>query len=307
MQSAYLSKLLELAEKDSNVLHLVADSGTGIDEMLFRRNFPNQMLNFGIAEENMVAAAAGLASAGKIPFIYASGAFLAYRAMEFIRDDICFQNQNVKIIGVGSGLSLCTLGPSHHTTEDISVLRAIPNLTLLSAATPLQAAACAEYAYAHCGPVYIRIGMNNEREFYNDGYELPESGYDVIAEGSRVAILTTGSILDDAEKAVHILNENGIAPALVNVVRIKPFNEECILKLADSVDFFVTVEEHNIYGGLGSIAAEVIAGSGLGKKLVKIGLDDIFASGYRNTHEEIKEENGLDALSIANNIQGAIV
>ena len=167
MQRAYLSKLMEIAEKNSNVLHLVADSGTGYDEM-FQRNFPLQMFNFGIAEEHMVAAAAGMATAGKIPFVYTAGAFLAYRSLEFIRDDICFQNLNVKVVGMGSGLAWCSLGPSHHTTEDIAVLRAIPNLKILSAATPLQTAACVEEAYQHQGPVYIRIGMNNEKEYYND-------------------------------------------------------------------------------------------------------------------------------------------
>ena len=141
MNSAYIGKLMELAEKDPDIIHLLADSGTGYDEM-FKRNFPNQMYNFGIGEENMVAAAAGMASVGKKPFVFTAGAFLAYRSMEFIRDDVCFQNLNVKIIGMGSGLSWSSLGPTHHTTEDISVLRAIPNLMILSPATPRQVAAC---------------------------------------------------------------------------------------------------------------------------------------------------------------------
>ena len=131
MQSAYIGKLMELAQQDRNVIHILADSGTGYDEM-FRRNFPGQIYNFGISEENMVAAAAGMAAAGKTPFVYTAGAFLAYRSLEFIRDDICFQNLNVKIVGMGSGLAWSSLGPTHHTTEDVAVLRAIPNLTILS-------------------------------------------------------------------------------------------------------------------------------------------------------------------------------
>ena len=148
MQSAYIGKLMELAEKDSSILHILADSGTGYDEM-FRRNFPGQIYNFGISEENMVAAAAGMATVGKIPFVFTAGAFLAYRALEFIRDDICFQNLNVKIVGMGSGLSWSSLGPTHHTTEDIAVLRAIPNLMILSPATPKQTAECVAAAYEH--------------------------------------------------------------------------------------------------------------------------------------------------------------
>jgi transketolase len=114
----------------------------------------------------MVAAAAGMATVGKIPFVYTAGAFLVYRALEFIRDDICFQNLNVKIVGMGSGLAWSSLGPTHHTTEDIAILRAIPNLMILSPATPKQVAEAVELAYKHKGPVYIRIGMNKETEFF---------------------------------------------------------------------------------------------------------------------------------------------
>ena len=173
MNSAYIGKLMELAEKDNDVIHLLADSGTGYDEM-FRRNFPDQIYNFGIGEENMVAAAAGMASAGKKPFVFTAGAFLAYRCMEFIRDDVCFQNLNVKIVGMGSGLAWSSLGPTHHTTEDISILRVIPNLMILSPATPKQVAECVQTAYEHLWPVYIKFCMNHENEFFvsNDKHSI---------------------------------------------------------------------------------------------------------------------------------------
>lgn len=308
MQRAYISKLMELVEADERVLHLVADSGTGFDEM-FRRNFPGRMLNFGIAEEHMTAVAAGLATAGKIPFVYTAGAFLAYRSLEFIRDDICFQNLNVKIVGMGSGLAWSSLGPSHHTTEDIAVLRALPNLRVLSPATPLQVAACVEEAHSCTGPVYIRIGMNNEKEFFEEGYRLPDSGQDVLrgdkggASGKRVVIFCTGSILEDVMGAADILEEAGIAATVVNVARIKPFDEGNLLRNAENADMLVTVEEHNIYGGLGGIAAEVLAGHGVGKKLFRIGLNDVFAEGYGRTQEIVREANHLDALSIARAVE----
>lgn len=198
MQSAYIGKLMELAENDPRVLHILADSGTGYDEM-FRRNFPKQIYNFGISEENMVAAAAGMASVGKIPFVFTAGAFLAYRSLEFIRDDVCFQDLNVKIIGMGSGLSWSSLGPTHHTTEDVAVLRAIPNLMILSPATPRQAAECLQIAYEHTGPVYLRIGMNHEKEFFEEGYRMSADTNDLIREGSDAVIFTTGSILEEVD------------------------------------------------------------------------------------------------------------
>lgn len=300
MQRAYISKLMELAEKDKNVLHLVADSGTGFDEM-FRRNFPGQMYNFGIAEEHMVGAAAGMATAGKIPFVFTAGAFLAYRSFEFIRDDLCFQDLNVKVIGMGSGLTWSTLGPTHHTTEDISVLRALPNLMILSPGTPKQVAACVEAAYAHKGPVYIKIGMNNEREFYNEEYVLPIGKNEILQQGEDIALVTTGCLLEEVWEAVEKLKEKGISASLVNVHSIKPFDKEGLYDIAKKVRKIYTIEEHNINGGLGSIVAEIIAEEGMNIGLKRIGLKDIFAVGY-GTYKEVLKQNALDAAGICETI-----
>lgn len=302
MQRAYISKLLELAENDTNVLHLVADSGTGFDEM-FNHSFPGRMINFGIAEEHMVAAAAGLATAGKIPFVYTAGAFLAYRSLEFIRNDICFQNLNVKITGMGSGLAWCSLGPTHHTTEDIAVLRAMPNLMILSPATPVQVSQSVELAFRHIGPVYIRIGMNNEKEFFAGESCLPESGQNVLRDGGDVVILSTGSILEDVLLAADELERDNISSNVINVVRIKPFDETVLIEKAKDALCVVTVEEHNIYGGLGGLVAETLASNGIGTRLLRIGLTDVFAQGYGSTQEIVRAQNGLDAAGIAEKIR----
>ena len=227
MNSAYIGKLMELAEKDSDVIHLLADSGTGYDEM-FRRIFPNQIYNFGIGEENMVAAAAGMASVGKKPFVFTAGAFLAYRSMEFIRDDICFQNLNVKIVGMGSGLAWSSLGPTHHTTEDISVLRAIPNLMILSPSTPRQVAACVQTAYEHEGPVYIKIGMNHETEYFDENYVHDINHNDLMRKGSDIVVFVTGSILDEVMKACELLEQDGLSAKVVNVTTLKPYNKQAL-------------------------------------------------------------------------------
>lgn len=304
MQRAYISKLLEIAQRDEKVLHLLADSGTGYDE-LFQHNFEGRMLNLGIAEENMVGVAAGLAVAGKVPFVYTAGAFLAYRAFEFIRDDVCFQNLNVKIVGMGSGLAWCSLGPSHHTTEDVSVLRAIPNLCILSPATPMQAAKCTELSYEIRGPVYIRLGMNNEPEYYDEDYRLPENGQDILRQGEQIAIFVTGSILEEVMEAAELLMDMGISATVVNVAVIKPFSETILCRLCDSIRMIFTVEEHNILGGLGGIVAEVLSGRENSPRLCRIGLKNEFAIGYANTQKKIRKINGLDAVSIAEKIKEA--
>lgn len=304
MQSAYIGKLMELADKDSNVLHVLADSGTGYDEM-FRRNFPEQIYNFGISEENMVAAAAGMATIGKVPFVFTAGAFLAYRSLEFIRDDICFQNLNVKIVGMGSGLAWSSLGPTHHTTEDVAVLRAIPNLMILSPATPIQTAKCVEAAYEHQGPVYIRIGMNHEKEFYEENYHMSVGKNDVLRDGGDITVFVTGSILEEADMAAQMLKEDGVCVNLVNVHTIKPVDKENIFHMARRSKMLFSIEEHNQYGGLGSIIAETLTENGIGIKLHRIGLKDTFAIGY-GTHKNVREANELDSVSIYRCIKEAV-
>lgn len=296
MQKAYITALYELACKDSRVVSVIADSGTEYDEFVFRE-LPQQCINFGIAEENMVAAAAGLANCGKIPFVYTAGAFLCYRAMEFLRDDICFQNQNVKIVGMGSGLAWSTLGPSHHTTEDISVLRAIPGLVILSPGSPIEVAEAVEAAYKIQGPVYIRIGMSGEKEIFNRKREFPFGKNIKVREGKDASIFVTGSIIEECLEAADLLEKQGIYVAVRNVSTIKPFDEKSVLEEAVETECIITVEEHNILGGLGSIIAEVIAENQLNTRFQRVGLSDCFARGY-GTQKDVRKMNKLDAESL---------
>lgn len=253
----------------------------------------------------MVAAAAGMATVGKIPFVYTAGAFLAYRSLEFIRDDICFQNLNVKIVGMGSGLSWSTLGSTHHTTEDLAVLRAMPNLLLLSPSTPKQVSECTWLAYEHEGPVYLRIGMNGEKEFFADEYQMEIGRNDVIFDGKDGVIYTTGSILEEVAQARCRLADSGKEYKVVNVVTIKPFDVDSLKRDALSYKTIFVVEEHNIHGGLGSIIAEVIAFGGLGARVVPVGLKDRFAQGY-GTHARVRRINGLDAEAICEVIRSTV-
>lgn len=298
MQKAYINALYELMLKDKNVFSLLSDSGTEYDEMMFRE-FPNQCFNFGIAEENKVGAASGMAALGKIPFVYTTGAFLAYRSYEFIRDDVCFQNRNVKIIGMGSGTAWSTLGSTHHTTEDISALRALPNLTLLSPASPLEVQKCVRAAYEIKGPVYIRTGMSKEEEIYEDDYDFKLGKNITLIDGSDITIFSTGSIISEARKAAKKLIGNGVSVRLVNVHTIKPLDKQSILSAAKDTKLIFSVEEHNIIGGLGGAISEVLAESCANVPIVRIGINDRFVSGY-GTQDEIRKMNGLDSDGIYN-------
>lgn len=305
MQNAYITKLLELAEKDERICHLLADSGTNYD-VHFHRNFPDRMFNFGIAEQNAIGAAAGMALAGKIPFVFLQGAFIVYRAMEFVRNDICGQNANVKLIGQGSGLSCPGLGYTHHTTEDIAILRTLPNLRIYSPATPIQVGKCMERISSEDGPCYMRIGMNDEKEYFDEEYFMPDCGQDIMRDGEDAALFVTGSILEEAMDAAESLAANGIHIQVVNIVRLKPFADTILLNAAKKAKKIFTLEEHQTSGGLRGIICEELCKNGIGIPVVGMGLEDQFAKGYAPTQKQLRIENRIDCRSIAGRIAEAL-
>ena len=301
MRNTYLKEVYNLAAKDRNVLSLVADNGMIVYDD-FRRDFPEQYFNFGISEGHMITAAAGMASCGKIPFAYTIGAFLAYRSFEFIRLDVCLQKMNVKIVGIGAGMSYGYLGPTHHTTEDIAVLRTLPNLTLLSPASAKETKALVNYAYELNGPVYIRLGNNLKEELYTEDVQVIPGKGTVLKEGNDIVIFSTGDITYHVMTAAKRLEEEGIHATVISMHTIKPFDSQLVVDMAQRSTKLFTVEEHSIIGGLGSAVAEVLTDNGCSSGLKRIGLNDVFAHGYGN-QEQVRKANGLDADGIYNSIK----
>ena len=300
MQKAYVTALYEIIKNDKNVISCLSDSGTDYDELI-AREFPNQVVNFGISENNQVVAAAGMAATGKIPFVYTTSAFIAYRSYEFLRDDICLQNRNVKLIGMGTGISWSTLGATHHTTEDIGLLRSLPNLTIITPATPVELQKAVEVAYNHKGPIYIRMGMSGEKELFDENYHFELNKNVVIQGGNDVTVFTTGSILSEVIEAAKMLNNNCVSARIINVHTLKPMDIDSIVSECKSQQTIVTVEEHNIIGGLGSAIADVVVENGLKVRMKKIGLNDAFATGF-GVKSDVLKENRLDANSIYDKI-----
>ncbi len=304
MRTAYLNTLYELAKTDKRVYALISDNGAIVYDK-YRRDLSSQYLNLGISEENMLGVAAGMANCGKIPFAYTIGAFLAYRALEFIRNDICLQNTNVKIIGTGAGMVYSMLGPTHHSTEDLGCIRSLPNLVILSPASPLEVTKATKAAYLYSGPVYIRLGTNKEQEIYKEDYDF-EIGKGVqLCEGEDITIIGTGNILVDVIKAKELLEEEGISVRVVNIHTIKPLDVGLIEKAIKETKAIITIEDHDIIGGLGSAVSEVIAESGIGIKFRRLGLNNIFAKGY-GTYTQMKENNGLGIETICNTVKELI-
>jgi len=300
MRTAYLETLYDLAEKDKNVFAIISDNGAIVYDK-YREKFPQQYINAGISESNMIGLAAGMANRGKIPFAYTIGAFLVYRAYEFILNDVCLQNQNVKLVGIGAGCSYSLLGPSHHTIFDLSMLRPLPNLTIFSPASPLEVKHVVKAAYKIDGPVYIRLGTNREKEIYKHEYEFIAGKGVEVKKGKDVTIISTGGIVSDAIGAAESLKKDGISAGVINIHTIKPFDKAIIIKAAKNTGKIVVVEEHSIYGGLGSMVAEVIAEERLDVKFIRIGLKD-FVQDY-GTHEEVKLNNGLGVSHIITKIK----
>lgn len=299
MRTAYLDTLYELAQKDKRVYALISDNGAIVYDR-YRRDLPDQYLNLGISEANMIGMAAGMASCGKIPFAYTIGAFLAYRAFEFIRNDVCLQNQNVKIVGTGAGQVYSALGPTHHSTEDLGGLRALPNLTILCPASPIEVKKATIAAYEHDGPVYLRLGTNKEPEIYEEDYAFRIGKAVTIKEGNDLALIGTGSILNDLLEIAEELEPKRIRIRVVNMHTIKPLDGDVIRQAIDETGKIITVEDHNVTGGLGSAVAEVIAQYGKPVQFKAIGLIG-FSNGY-GTYEQVKEQNGLGKNKIRETI-----
>lgn len=290
MRTAYLDTLYDLAIKDKRVFALISDNGAIVYDQ-FRNDLPSQYLNLGISEANMIGVAAGMASCGKIPFAYTIGAFLAYRAFEFIRNDICLQKQNVKIVGTGAGEVYSILGSTHHSTEDLGGLRALPNLTILCPASPIEVKKATIAAYQHDGAVYLRLGTNKEPEIYSEEYSYEIGSGVTMREGNDITLIGMGSILKDVLEVASRLQKEGIQVRVINMHTIKPIDKQIILKAIEETRKIITVEDHSIINGLGSAVAEVIAESGQGITFKRFGLRD-FSHGY-GTYKQVKELNGI--------------
>lgn len=291
MRNAYIKALGDMAQSDERILSLVADNGAIVfDE--FREKFEERFINFGISEANMVSAAAGLANKGRVPFAYTIAGFITMRAYEQVRNDVCIQNQNVKLVGVGAGMKYSVLGPTHHALEDIAIMRVLPNMKIIVPASPLEAYQATLFAASIDSPVYIRLESTKEPEIFNIDYKFRLGKASIVCEGTDIAFIAMGSIINDVLEASKRLAIKGIKAKVVNMSSLKPLDEEMIIKLAEDIGKIITVEEHNVINGLGSAVGDVILESGTGVKFKKIGVRDHFAKGY-GSHEFMKVKNDL--------------
>jgi transketolase len=291
MRNAFIEELTSVSG-DPRVFTLLADNGIIVfDE--YKRLYPKQLLNVGIAESNMIGVAAGMSTCGFIPFVYTIIPFLVLRTFEYIRNDLCEQNLNVKLVGIGAGLAYSTLGPTHHATEDIAAMRCLPNITIISPADPLETKKAVRAAYALKGPVYLRIGTGKNPNVNSQDYNFTIGKGSVLKDGCDITIISTGSILCEVMQAAEVLAKEKISTRVINMHTLKPLDEEIILKAAQETKAILTVEEHTIFGGLGSSVAEVIAEKN--KKFLpfkRLGLKGIFCQEFGSI-QELRRLHGI--------------
>ena len=270
MRNAFIEELTLLAAENEKVFLIIGDLGFGVIEN-FEQRFPNQFLNAGVAEQNMMGMAAGLASAGYKVYVYSIGNFPVFRCLEQIRNDICYEELDVSIVSIGAGLSYGTLGYSHHAIDDIGVMRALPGMTIYSPADPIETRRCLRESVSLKTPKYFRLGKSGEPEIFNQKpTEFPN--WTRLTFGNDLLILSTGSVTNEAIKADALLQTMGIEVSVVAIPILKPlaFNED----LLGQFDNVLVLEEHSQSGGLGTIIAEQLAMNGIRTNLVKLGLPD---------------------------------
>lgn len=260
-------------KRDKNIFFLTADLGFNALESL-QRAFPKRFLNVGIAEQHMMGLASGLALEGKTVVAYSIASFATMRPFEQIRDDICYNNLNVKIIGTGGGYNYATHGITHHTVEDIAIMNALPHMQVLCPGYSWEATEATKALFTHTGPMYLRIGKSPGVAYQKEHFAFELGRGYVVAEGNDIVLLSTGNILDVAIATAQLLNDvHSISTTVISMPSIKPFDEQLLLKHARKASGIFTLEEHSTTGGLGDIVARTLMKNGVeGKRLKMFGL-----------------------------------
>lgn len=294
--AAYAKALLEVAGQDERIFCLTADlmHPFMIEEFLLR--YPDRFFNLGVAEQNTMGIAAGLATCGKIPFVHTYTPFMVMRSCEQMRTDVCYPRLNVKMAGMCSGINMGVGGATHHSVEDIAILRAIPNMTLLSPADAAEIEKAVHAAARHEGPTFIRFGRFPAPVVYEEDVPFELGKAITLREGKDISLLATGLMVSRALTAADLLAKDGISARVVNIHTIKPIDREAIVKAARETGAIVTAEEHNIMAGFGAAVAEVIVEENP-VPVRRVGIEDTFC-GLGPT-EDMYQKWGLTANNIA--------
>lgn len=303
-REAYGKALVELGEKNKNIVVLDADLSKSTKTADFGKAYPERFFNMGIAEGDMMTTAAGLSTCGKIPFASTFAVFATGRAFEQIRNSICYPELNVKIAATHAGLTVGEDGASHQSIEDISIMRTLPNMTVICPCDDVEARAAVIAAAEYDGPVYIRLGRSSVPTLNDEATYKYEIGKAVtLREGRDVTIFATGIMVNEAMKAADILKNEGIDAEVINIHTIKPIDVEVVISSAKKTGAVVTCEEHNVIGGLGSAVCEVLS-ENCPVIVKRVGVMDTF--GESGKPAELLKEYGLTAGNVASAVREVV-
>jgi len=272
IRDALFDEVYDIASKDKNVVFITADADA-FSLRKYKKDLPEQFINIGVAEQNMVAVASGLALSGKKVFIYAIIPFIVMRCYEHIKANICSMNLPVTIIGAGAGLSFGNDGPTHHAVQDISLMRTLPEMTILNPCDSQSAVASIKFAYQQNSPVYIRLDKGILPSFYNEKDNFSD-GLKVIKKCSDINIISTGFMSQKAVEVAEELGKRGLSVGVVDLYKIKPVNETSLLKIIDRSKKIITLEENSIVGGIGTIVSEILTDNKKQTELLRLALKD---------------------------------
>lgn len=301
MRDTFVKTLVELAKTDKGIELVTGDLGFGVLKP-FWEQCPDQFTNAGIAEQNMTSMAAGMALEGKTVFTYSIGNFPTLRCLEQIRNDCAYHDANVKVVCIGGGFVYGSLGMSHQATEDLAIMRSLPNIVVMAPADLVEAQECTKALARTKGTAYLRLGRGGEKRIHEsiENFEIGKALK--IHDGKRVAIFSTGAIFDEVSDAYDELRANGFQPAVYTFPTVKPIDKDVIEQVSREFELLVTVEEHNVVGGFGGAVAEVMAEMDhKTAKLLRVGLDDEY-SVYVGDQKYLRQRHGMDAKTIVNRI-----
>jgi transketolase len=296
--------LLSACKQQSKFIAISCDSASGAGLALIKEQLPSQFIESGIAEQNAIGVCAGLASMGFIPIITAITPFITMRCYEQIRDEVGYANQNVKILGSSSGLAFSTLGSTHQALEDMAIIRTIPNMIILNPGDGFEVKRCLEEALNHVGPVYIRLPRHRVEDLLDASQRQFAIGQaEVIAEGSDITCLVTGVLSHQTKVACEMLRKKGLSVGMVNYPCVKPLPIEALLQAVSNTKLLVSIEEHCVNGGFGTMVSEVLSQVGCRTPLMRIGVNE-GAVGVGPYHELLHAYE-LDAEGIYHQVYAA--
>ncbi len=276
MRTAFINCITDQARVDDRIYLITPDMGYSVLEP-FREEFPDRFLNVGIAEQNAIGVAAGLALSGKVVYVYSIIPFITMRCFEQVRIDLAYMNANVRLVGVGAGLSYGPAGATHHAIEDIAIMRALPSMTVCCPGDPIEVRELVKGSFNYKGPIYLRLGKNGEPNIHRDETRIAIGKAVRVTEGNDLLLITTSNMLEQGKQWADDLSQDGTQTTLLSMPTIKPLDSQAVRPFLERGMPIVTLEEHSIIGGLGSAIAEVIAESGQTVPFRRIGIPDQYA------------------------------